>query len=940
MMKMSLRAACLSALMLAWLTPAWAQKPARAVSDAVPLDPAVRTGKLPNGFTYYIQRNTEPEKRVQLYLVIKAGSILEDDDQRGLAHYLEHMAFNGTKHFPKNTLIDYLQKSGVRFGADLNAYTSFDETVYQLPLPADDSVVLQNGFLIMRDWAQNALLDDDELAKERGVILEEKRMGKGVQNRIREKTLPVTFNHSRYADRLPIGTEDVLNNFTRERIAAFYQDWYRPDLEAIIVVGDISVDQTEKRIRALFADLKTPRKKKKRTDYTVPLAGRNQYLAVTDKEQPYTMIQLSIKREGQVAKTKADLRADLVASLFNGVAAERVSDLAKEESPSFLRAQVSVGGFVRNLDALSVNIIPKPNETETAFKTIYSELLRYKEYGVSEAALNRAKARYRAAKEAEYNERDKTPSSELVDRYVEHFTTGEATPGIEYENRFIKEVLPSITVEEVNTLFRQYFTNTNRDIILTAPEAGPLPDQNTVDTWIADVTAKKPQYLNETDDNLTLMVTKPVAGKIVGRQHDDRLGITTLTLSNGIKVVLKPTTFKNDEILIQGFSPGGTSLYNNRDYMSAVAAGDFIAASGVGPITATQLPKVLSGKNAGAKPFISERFEGIAASSGRADLETAFQLVYGYLTAPRKDSILYQSFIKRQIAALQNRANSPQNIFTDTINAVLGNNHYRRTAPSLDKINTIDLNRMYTIYRERFADAGDFTFVIVGSVTEAEIVPLLEQYVASLPAKGRKETAVDLGIRVPSGKIVKKVYKGQENKATVRLVFSGDHVYSQVNNLQLDGLKEVLLLRLTERLRESEGGVYSPNVSVTYAKYPTSTYAFHVVFDCAPDNVDKLVQATLDELAQLRKGVNAQDVQKYVAARKRAWQTMQSDNEFWYSFLVNVYLENESPDKALTYLAVLDKITAESLRQTAETYFNGKNKIEFVLLPGTDSNIK
>jgi zinc protease len=508
---------------------------------------------------------------------------------------------------------------------------------------------------------------------------------------------------------------------------------------------------------------------------------------------------------------------------------------------------------------------------------------------------------------------------------------------VAYEHAFVKEQLGTITVADLDALWKEYFRESNRDIILTAPATGQgtLPDEATLNRWIGEVTISRPAPMAEMEAGLLLMTSKPAAGKVTDRKELTALGITELTLSNGVKVILKPTSFKNDEILLQGFSPGGTSLYGNKDFMSATAAADLIAASGVGGLNAIQLPKVLSGKQAGAKPFINERFEGIGAAAGKADLETALQLVYLYMTAPRKDSTLYQVFMKRQVAALQNRGVNPANVFTDTINAVLGNNHYRRTAPSLDKLNTLSLDRLYAIYKERFADAGDFTFVMVGSFTVDAIVPLLEQYLGGLPSTHHQETATDLGIRMPQGKMVRKVYKGQEDKATVRLVFNGPHQYNQLNNLQLDALKEVLQLRLTERLREAEGGVYSPSVNLSYTKYPTATFTYTVAFDCAPANADKLVAATLQEIDKLKtQGPPAEDVQKNRTAKKRQWETMQNSNEFWYGFLANVYMENESPDKALTYLSTLDQITPLSLQQTAKNCFDGKNVIEFVLLPG------
>lgn len=937
----SLRPLCLTVLFsLAFTAGSNAQQHAsntKSPEVLLPLDTAVRMGRLANGFTYYIQHNATPEKRVYMSLVVKAGSVLEEEDQRGLAHYLEHMAFNGTKHFPKHELISYLQKNGVRFGSDLNAYTSFNSTVYQLPLPSDDPAVLANGYQILRDWAQEISLEQSEIDKERGVILEERRIGMGLNWRLREQTLPLTLNHSRYAARLPIGIEKVLNTFPRSRIIDFYRDWYRPDLQAIVIVGDIGVDETEKQIRQLFSDLKNPRKEKKRPNYAIPLTGKNQYLIVTDGEQPNTVLELNIKHEARRPTTTAALRRDIVISLFNSIVRERVSELTKRE-PSILEATVGIGPLFHNLDRLSLRVAPKQGELESAFKVLLAELIRYSQNGFGDAALKRAKARYASLWEREFNERSNTPSSEFAGRYDAHFTDSTASPGVGYQYGFIKENLEKIRASDLDEVLKEYFASTNRDIIVIAPEneTASLPNQTTLERWIDEVSARKLSPINETESDHALMDNLPTAGKVVDQREHADVGITELTLSNGVKVVLKPTIFRNDEILIEGFSPGGTSRYENKDYMSAALAADIVGASGVGDFDSRQLKNILNGKQAIAHPYISERFEGIRAAATKGDLETALQLIYLYMTSPRKDSTVFETFLRRQKAALQNRDNTPDNIFNDTISAVLGAHHYRRSAPSLAKLNTINLDNLYSIYRDRFADASDFTFVLVGSFKVETLIPMLEKYLGSLPGTNRHEAAVDLGIRVPRGTIVRTVFQGRENKATVHLVYSGSHVYNQRNNLQLDGLKEVLQLRLTERLREEEGGVYSPTVSVSYSKYPVQSFTLIVSFDCSPANVNKLVQLAQSEIEMLKeKGVQPEDVQKYLASRRRQWQTMQVDNEFWFSFLTNTYMENESTGKVLTYIPELERVTPSSLQKAALEHFDSTNVIKFFLLPST-----
>lgn len=906
------------------------------IADALPLDAAVKIGKLPNGFTYYIRKNTEPKNRVTLYLANKVGSILENDNQRGLAHFMEHMSFNGTKNFPKNELVNYLQKTGVRFGADLNAYTSFDETVYQLPIPSDDPEILKNGLQIMRDWAKDALLENAEIDKERGVVLEEKRLGKSAQQRMQEKYLPMLFNGSRYSDRLPIGTEYVLKNAKPETVKAFYNDWYRPNLQALIVVGDINVDQMEQMIKAKFSDLKNPIKARERTKYAIPLSGKNQFIAVTDKEFPVTVAQIIIKHKEEPLLTTKDLKNSVIRSLYNQMVSARFSELSKQANPPFLQAGSSIGAFLAGLDAATTFLVAKPGELEKGLKTAFTEVERVKRFGFTATELERAKASYLSARESSFKEKDKTDSDNFVQEYLELFLKGTASPGIAYEYNFYKNTIPSITLEDVNAIAKKYITDKNRDIILMAPEKekANLPDEATVNQWISAVlTENITAYIDQVSTQ-PLLAKKPVAGKIVVEQKIAELGVTELTLSNGVKVVLKPTDFKNDEINFYAFSPGGTSLYSDADYQSAANAASIIARSGIGEFNAVQLPKFLNGKRVFVSPIIGERTEGVSGFTTPKDLETALQLTYLYFTAPRKDAEIYKGIITQQKGSLANRENDPNSVFSDTVSAVLGNNNIRRTGPSLEKLNEINLDRAFEIYKERFADASDFVFTFVGSFTVESIKPLLLQYLGGLPTSNRKEKAVDLGIKIPSGIISKTVYKGQEPKATVRLFFSGDFTYNRDNNNQIDALAEVLNIKLIERLREDEGGVYGVSARASGSKFPQNRYNLSISFGCAPENVEKLIASTLDEINKIKtNGALPVDIQKFVAEETRGIETQLKTNGFWLNNMISAYQDEEDPKDVLTYIDSLNKISPETLKNAANLYLSGKNYIRLVLMP-------
>lgn len=905
-------------------------------ADVIPLDPAVRTGKLANGFTYYIRKNVEPKNRVQLYLANKIGSIMENDDQRGLAHFMEHMGFNGTKNFPKNDLVNYLQKAGVRFGADLNAYTSFDETVYQLPIPSDDPEVLKNGIQIMRDWAQDATLDPTEIDKERGVVLEEKRLGKGAQQRMQDKYLPMLFNNSRYSDRLPIGTEEVLKNFSAETIRQFYKDWYRPDLQALIVVGDIDVDAMEQTIKAKFSDLKNPVKPRERTQYSISLINKNQFISVTDKEFPVSVAQVMIKHPESKLITTTDYRNSIIRSLFNSMIATRFGDLSKQADPPFLQAGAAISGFLAGLDMYNVFVVAKPGEMERGFKAILTETERVKRFGFTQSELDRAKQSYLTNMESAYKEKDKTPSESLVNEYLRNFLEQEASPGIEYEYKMANSMTGGISLDDLNNLAKTYITDLNRDVILMGPEKDKdnLPDEAKIDSWISSIKQSNiTAYVDQSSDK-PLLSANLTGAKVVSESTIPEIGVSEFKLSNGVRVILKPTDFKNDEISFSAFSPGGSSLYSDADFQSAQYATAIIRSGGLGEFNSVQLPKLLSGKRASVSPYIGERSEGISGLTSPKDLETALQLTYLYFTQPRKDAETFKGLIAQQKGGLANRGNDPNSVFADSVAAILGNYNVRRTGPTIEKINQVSLDRAFDIYKDRFADASDFTFVFVGSFKPEEIKPMLQKYLGSLPSNNRKESARDLEIKIPGGKIDKKIYKGQEPKASVRLVFSGDYTWSQKHNNQLDALAEVLSIKLIERLREDEGGVYGVGARASYSKFPKSRYSLNISFGCAPENVEKLISSTLDEINKIRvNGALATDIEKFIAEETRSTETQLKDNGFWLGYLSNQIQNEDEPKQILTYLESLKELNPEALKATVQYRLNPDNFIRIVLLP-------
>ena len=909
---------------------------AQSFSQSLPLDPLVRTGKLANGFTYYIRHNTEPKDRVVFYLANKVGSLQENDDQRGLAHFMEHMSFNGTKYFPKNQLVNYLQKSGVRFGADLNAYTGFTETVYQLPLPSDDSSIVRNGLQIMRDWAADATLETEEINKERGVVLEEKRLHNGAGQRLQDQSFPLQVNGSRYADRLPIGIEPVLNNFTPDKIRAFYKDWYRPDLQALIVVGDIDVNSMEQRIKQLFVDLKNPVPERSRLMYTIPLTGKNQYQVLTDPEQTSTQVQVLIKQPGAELTTKADYRNAIVRNLFNYALAGRFQELAAKPNPPFISAQAGIEDFMGGLDAFSASVTPKPGKTAEAFTALWTEIVRMQQWGLTTDELERAKTAYLSQWENMYKESSKTPSRSYVQEYLQYFLKGTAAPGIETEYQLAKAYTGTISLDDVNALAAKIIKDSDRDIFIYAPEkdkAG-LPDAATLDAWMVKIKQQKQEQWKEEFKAQGLVKTMPVAGKVIKRERADSLGATILTLSNGIKVWIKPTGFKNDEILFSSFREGGTSLYPDSLYLDASNAAQLVAMNGVGAFTPVELNKLLTGKSAQAQPYIQERYEGISGAATPKDLETALQLTWLYFTSPRRDSLIFNNAINNARAGLANKANNPEAVFADSVNLILGGNHYRRRPVSAARIDSISLDKVVAVYRERFSDAAGFTFVFTGSIDTVTFIPLIEQWLGSLPSSGKKQTARDLGIHIPEGQISRTFYKGQDNKAVVKLFYSGAYTFNEANNIQLSALGALLQYRMIERIRELEGGAYTPKAGVNYGKLPQSRYAFSIDFTCAPGSVDKLVAAANEEIAKIKAGgVSADDIGKFTAEQTRTRELQLHANPYWMGYIAYL-LQNDEPAHGTAHFdALLKTVTPKTVQQSAQQYLNDKNYIRLVLLP-------
>ncbi|NQX38430.1 zinc protease [Pedobacter steynii] len=907
----------------------------------VPLDIAVRTGTLANGFTYYIRKNNEPAKSAVFYLVNKVGSILEDDDQQGLAHFMEHMNFNGTTHFPKNELISYLQKVGVSFGADLNAYTSYDETVYQLPIPTDDPSLVSKGLGIMRDWARGALLKTEDINKERGIILEEKRLTEGVSNRLQQKITPVILNNSRYSRRSPIGIDSVLLTSPANAIRRFYNDWYRPNLQALIVVGDVNVDQVEQQIKKQFSDLKNPENERARPDYKIELTGKNQFLLLTDPEVTATELKIVVKHPESKMKTTTDYLNTIKRNLFNQMLTYRLNELAQQPNLPFINVKAGIGNLMGGLTQFAYAVTAKPGGLKESFSITWSLLEQVKRFGFTQVELDQAKTSFSSGLEKERREQSKISSESYVAQYQQLFLNESASPGFDWEYDFVKKELPGITIEDIKSLAAKYMVDINRDILLIAPEKekSNLPDSATLVGWLAKASSSLFEAYKPAIVKNTLLSKLSKGGKIVSRNNISAVGVQQIILNNGVKIWLKPTTYKNDQILFVSFAPGGINKYADADYPSASNAANVIGGSGLAGYAPNQLSKMLNGKSVSVGVYISDRAQGINGSCSTSDLETALQLIYLRYTAPRKDTVLFDNAVARLREGIKTKYDDPENVVADTIGNVLSGYHYRMSPMTLERLDSISLEKAFDIYKDRFADASDANFVFVGNFNTDSIAPLLEHYLGALPFQNRQEKPVEIHIKMPKGRLTKIIEAGRGQKASVLLVYHGDCKYSEEEGRQLQALSEILSYRLLTSLREKAGEVYSPSVQSSMTKDPDQRFSLEIAFGCAPEHVAHLVKLVEKDIANLQKaGATQDELLKYKAGVRKQVALQRKTNDFWLQYIVKKVDEGEEL-KAVTDLEkLLININSNSILKASKLYLSGENCIRFVSLP--EKNIK
>ncbi len=931
-----------------------ADKPAKKsdLNAQVPLDKKIRYGKLENGFTYYVRNNKKPENMIQFRLVSNAGSIMERDDQQGLAHFCEHMAFNGIKGYPHNTMIQKLQEHGVEFGRDINAYTSFDQTVYYVNMPADDPEMVKMGIEILDGWAGNILFDQKEIESERGVIHEEWRGGVGHGDRLRKKTWPIMLKGSLYADRLPIGKEEVIMNFERQSIVDFFNDWYRPDLQAIVIVGDMDNYEyagkkgaiaMEQKVKDVFSSHQFLGKEKlPRLSYQIPDNKEPLICIATDKEATSTSLALYWKHKKSPNGTIGAYRQGIVRSLISMMINERFSELCQKPTAPMMYAGGGYSGFLgREIDVFAVSASPKENRINETAELLLKVMKQIDDHGFLQAELDRQKEDLLSTYTKLAKEENKTQTNSLADEYTDHYLENSPCPGIRQEWKYAKEFMPEITLEECNAMVKTWITDENLIFYLTAPEKEGF--KVTTEKEALNIIANSKNVVTEPwvdnfkDEPLFSEQLNEVTPKVTN--SNKVLDYTEYTCPNGVRFIVKKTDYKADEIQISSFAFGGTSLYNDKDAYQAQNADGFIDAGGIANFSATQLSKKLKGMNLSISPYISDETQGFSGNCSPKDLETTLQLINLYYTAPRKDQEAYERNIENTVQQIKFVQDNPQVAFSLKYYQTAYPNDKRRVLiPTEEQVRSLDLEKMYTIYRERFNDASAQTFFFVGNVSDDDI-KLIAKYLNNLPVNGKQknEKFINRNPEFAKGIQHAEAVKGIEKQGM--LIVTGQ---MNVNANELDPQTRIALqefgdalgITTLEIIREKNGDAYSPSASVSYELMPEGQVSWMFYIGCDPEKAQKIEKDCIKIMKQyMKKGCDKKTLSKVqeqmIVNRGKARQ----NNGFWMGQIQGSYMYNESRDYVEQYNEMVKNVTPKDIKALAKKYVNLDNYIVVTLRP-------
>ena len=903
--------------------------------EPVPVDPRITIGYLPNGLRYYVRANGRPYQRAELRLVVNVGSVVEDEDQRGLAHFVEHMAFNGSEHFAKQDLITFMESIGMRLGPGVNANTSFDETIYVLHVPTDNPEAMRKAFLFFADIAHALTFDPDAIAKERGVIVEEWRQGRGAAARMQDQETPVLLKGSRYAQRSPIGGREPVETFKPEALKRFYKDWYRPDLMAVIAVGDFNKTDVEKMIREQMGAIPAPAAPRPRPSYEVPDHPDTLYSVATDPEATMTTVGLYNMLPLREQTTVGSYRQHQVERLYTGMLNARLAELTFKPDPPFMRAGVDRGIFVKTKEAASMMALVKEDGALRGLSALVTESVRAARFGFTPGELERQKAEVLRGYESAFAERDKEESADLAAEFIRAYTQGEPTPGMPYEYGLVRRFIPNITLDEVNAVAREW-TSGSRVVMVEAPKKPGLivPDAAQLASAMKSALDAPITAYVDASSSQPLLATPPSPGSVVDTEMRGQFGLVEWRLSNGARVVLLPTTFKQDEVIFRAFSPGGTSLASDKDYVAASTAAQVMGAGGLGPFNVIQLRNALVGKAASVSAFIDNDSEGLSGGASPKDLETMFQLIYLSFTEPRADRSAFGVLTSEMKAMLANQQASPEWAFQQTLNTTLAQNHFRARPMTPAVVDEMDLDRSYAFYKDRFADASDFTFVFAGNFGYADIRPLVERYLASLPSTKRHETWKDDGVKPPRGVVEKVVRKGIEPKSQAAIVFTGAFPFDAPHEVVLDALGIILEGRLRLSLREALRGTYSVDVETRDTKIPEPRYSVTIQFGCDPDRTEELVARLFREVERLKaQGPTDVEVADARQALMVGHETDTAENQRLVARIAERYEFGQDPMEFFNLPAQYQGLSGVAIQEAARRYLDMGNYVRVTLFP-------
>ena len=885
---------------------------------------------------YYIRENHKPEKRAELRLVVNAGSVLEDDDQRGLAHMVEHMAFRGTKQFPGNQVSSYLESVGMRYGPDINAFTSFDETVYMITIPTDTAAIAAKGFQILSEWAHDLSFEPSQIEKERPVVIEEWRLGQGAENRMQNKWFPVLFSGSRYGERIPIGDKRTLETYKPATLRRFYDTWYRPDLMAVVAVGDFDKTQVERLIRRHLGAIPRAANARPRTLFPVPAHDSTLVSITSDKEATRSAIRLLYKQPKRSNTTVATYRRHLVEDLFGGMFNDRFSEITQKPNPPFINAFAAQGDLVRSAESFSLTAIVADNGIPRGLNALLSEGERLRRFGFLQTELDRAKKDLQRGTEQAYAEREKTNSNVYAESYVSSFLASEPSTSISYDLVAIKQFLPTITLAEVNKLAGEWMTDKNRVLATTSPDKPGIVNPTRGELLLAFDAVKGADIAAYTEpaQSKQLVEKEPAGGKVVSEREIKAVGVTEWKLSNGVRVLLKPTDFNADQINFTAYSPGGSSLLPDTGYVAASGADLIPMTSGVGKFNVVDLQKFLAGKQVSVFPSIDDLSEGISGSASQRDVDTMLELVYLYFTQPRLDTSLVNTFIGRFKGVLANRSASPEAAFSDTLQVTMAQHSVREQPISAAQLDRIDPFKSYDFYKDRFSDASGFTFVLVGNFKPDSIKPLVAKWLGSLPSTGRKETWRDTGVRPPTGVVRRVVKKGAEPKARTALMFTGPFEYTRQNRYYLSALAELLNIKLREALRENLGGTYGVSVNPSATRDPQPAYRFSIGFGSAPERLEALTVVALAQIDSVKRFATTPEyLNKVKEAALRARETALKQNSYWITQISTFDQSGWALEEIPNGEKLISSLTAEDLQRAAQKYLRIDNYVRVSLYP-------